>query len=201
MQLPNTQILVESIYQSDIQKAIETLNDGGIILYPTDSIWGLGCSPFDIGAIERISILKERPPEKSLVLLVSSLDMLGEYVSVIHPKEDKLVAFSNTPVTIIYKIKNNPFAEGVVAMDGTVGIRVVKNGFAHELVEKFQKPLVSTSPNKSGEDTPLYYKDIAQDIIAGADYVVNPSLHYQMTNKPSKLAKLNKKGKEFDFLR
>ncbi len=189
------------IHTEEVAKCISHLKKGEIILYPTDTVWGLGCDAKDAGAVEKISVLKQREPEKSFIVLVSDIDMLKSYIKRLHPKEDKLLEYSNTPVTIIYKVDEDCFAPGVVASDKTVGIRLVKSGFSHDLVKAYGSPLVSTSPNISGDPAPENYEDISQIILNGVDYIVNPGLPYQMTNRPSKIAKLNKKGKEFDFLR
>jgi L-threonylcarbamoyladenylate synthase len=156
---------------SEITIANQFLNKGKIILYPTDTIWGLGCDATDTKSVAKIYELKNRVESKSLIVLVSSLHMLKKYVSV--PKKAvEILQNTNKPTTIIYQ---NPkgFAKNTIASNHTIAIRITKDDFCRKLIKRFGKPIVSTSANISGEDTPKSFSEISSTILDSVDYIVN----------------------------
>ncbi|MEN8766029.1 MAG: L-threonylcarbamoyladenylate synthase [Polaribacter sp.] len=170
-----------------IKETSQHLIAGNTILYPTDTVWGIGCDATNFQAITKVYQLKKRSESKSLIVLVSSLSMLKKYVSV--PKSIcELLKKSNQPTTIIYE---NPtgFAKNAIASDGTIAIRVVLDPFCRKLIKKFQKPIISTSANISGDETPKSFQEISQPILEGVDYIVN--LHENRAcTKPSTILKV-----------
>ena len=175
-----------------IEKTITILRQDELILYPTDTIWGIGCDATNPIAVSKVYHLKQRIESKALVCLVSDLAMLKKYVE--HIPESAIAYLEQTtkPTTIIY---NNPqgFAKNLIASDNTIAIRIVTSGFAHELVKLFNKPLVSTSANISGKPSPKSFEEISQDILKGVDYVVN--LHDEKSDaKPSTIIKIESDG-------
>mgnify|MGYP000073415616 CR=1 FL=1 len=153
-------------------KAIRILKEGGIILYPSDTIWGIGCDATNSVAVTRIYDLKQRIESKSMICLVSDTDMLKQYVEAIPHEALTLLSQSTKPTTIVYDKAIN-LAKNIIAEDGSIGIRVVKNGFCNDLVKAFKKPIVSTSANISGAKSPRAFKEIQDKILTGVDYVVN----------------------------
>jgi len=177
-----------------INKAIEQMKNGGVILYPTDTIWGLGCDATNPEAVAKVFAIKKRAESKSLVTLVSDLDMLARYVEEIPEAALDLIEVNDTPMTIIYP-KASHLASNVIAEDGSVGIRIPMNEFCRQLCFRFRKPVVSTSANISGENPPKGFKDIAQEIKDAVDYVVHPSMEEKTsTHKASQIIKIGLRG-------
>lgn len=174
---------------SEIEAAVDVLKEGGIILYPTDTIWGIGCDATNPDAVAKVYELKKRSESKSLVTLVSDIDMIGKYVKVIPEVAINLLEVNDKPMTIIYPDAIN-LAPNVIAEDGSVGIRVPNNDFCVQLIRKFRKPIVSTSANISGEPAPQVYEEIALEIIEGVDYVVDPYLEEGSTGEASQIIKV-----------
>ena len=175
------------------------LRRGGIILYPTDTIWGIGCDATNAAAVERIHTIKNRPSDKGFVLLVSSIEMLKKYVADIHPRVQTLVAYHTRPLTVIYD-KGIGLPKNDVAADGSVAIRVTTDPFCRELIAQFGKPIVSTSANVSGEPFPSYFGEISSDILENVDFVVKYKQDSREAGVPSVIARLND-DEELDFLR
>jgi L-threonylcarbamoyladenylate synthase len=159
-------------FAEDLKKALEALKNGGIIIYPTDTIWGLGCDATNPAAVEKIFTLKSREEGKSLLVLVNSIGMLERYVKEIPGTALELVDISDSPLTIIYPGGRN-FAQGVCAADGSVGIRICNDDFCNELISRFRKPVVSTSANYSGNPSPANFAEIDRKLLEKADYVVS----------------------------
>ena len=186
--------------KEEIQKALEVLRKGGIILYPTDTVWGIGCDATDPEAVAKIYEIKCREDSKSLVLLASDMDMICRYVKDIPEMAVQLVEVNDKPMTIIYpgavagtqsdKASRNCLAYNTVAEDGTVGIRVPMMEFCQQLVSRFGRPIVSTSANISGEATPKKYSEISQEIKDAVDHVVDPSLEKGSTGQSSSIIKV-----------
>lgn len=186
--------------REEIQKALEVLRKGGIILYPTDTVWGIGCDATDPEAVAKIYEIKRREDSKSLVLLASDMDMICRYVKEIPEMAVQLVEVNDKPMTIIYpgavagtqsdKASRNCLAYNTVADDGTVGIRVPMMEFCQQLVSRFGRPIVSTSANISGEATPKKYVEISQEIKDAVDHVVDPSLEKGATGQSSSIIKV-----------
>ena len=179
--------------QTEINNALKILKQGGIILYPTDTVWGIGCDATNYDAIEKINALKKRTDDKSLICLVSDLKMLNFHIENIPETAYDILKYAVNPTTIIY---DNPIrvAENLIAKNNTLAIRVVKEGFSNLLIKKLKLPIVSTSANISGQPTPKSFKEINQEIIKGIDYVVNLPRQKKAV-KPSSIIKLTNDGK------
>jgi L-threonylcarbamoyladenylate synthase len=182
-----------------IQEALQVLRDGGVILYPTDTVWGLGCDATNEKAVARIYEIKRRADSKALVLLACDLDMVARHVRQVPDAAIDLVEVNDSPMTLIYPDAVG-LAPNVVAEDGSVGIRIPMNDFCVELVRKFRRPIVSTSANISGEPTPKKFKEIPEEIRAAADYVVAPALEKGSTGKASQIIKVGMDG-EVEIIR
>ena len=171
-----------------LNQSIEALLNEQIILYPTDTVWGLGCDATNIDAVAKIFKLKDRVESKSLVVLVSSLEMLSTYVHSIPQKAIDIITTTKNPTTIIY---NNPkgLATNAIASDNTIAIRIPSHDYCLKIINKFGKPIISTSANISGESTPKSFSEISLPILEGVDYVVNLEQE-KITNKSSTILKL-----------
>ena len=191
--------------REEIQKAIEVLRKGGVILYPTDTVWGIGCDATDPEAVAKVYAIKKRADSKSLVLLASDMDMICRYVKEIPEMAVQLVEVNDKPMTIVYpgavagpspvgselpKADRNCLAFNTVAEDGSVGIRIPMMDFCRQLVSRFGRPIVSTSANISGDPTPKKYSEIAQEIIEAADLAIDPSLERGSTGLSSSIIKV-----------
>lgn len=191
--------------REEIQKAVEVLRKGGIILYPTDTVWGIGCDATDPEAVAKVYAIKKRADSKSLVLLASDMDMICRYVKEVPEMAVQLVEVNDKPMTIVYpgavagpspagselpKAEKNCLAFNTVAEDGSVGIRIPMMDFCRQLVSRFGRPVVSTSANISGDPTPKKYSEIAQEIIDAADLVIDSSLERGATGMSSSIIKV-----------
>lgn len=185
----------------EIQKALEVLRGGGVILYPTDTVWGIGCDATDPEAVAKIYAIKNREDSKSLVLLASDMDMICRYVKEVPEMAVQLVEVNDKPMTIIYpgavagekgcmKADRRVLAFNTVAEDGTVGIRIPMMDFCQTLVAKFGRPIVSTSANVSGEATPKKFAEISDQIRNAVDHIVDPSLEKGATGHSSSIIKV-----------
>lgn len=177
-------------FREDIEAALKTLKDGSVILYPTDTIWGLGCDPSNPLAINKIYDIKSRALTKSLIIIVNSIDMVERYVREVPESAYQLVSVADTPITIIYPEGKN-LAEGVCSSDGSVAIRICNDEFCQELITRFRKPIVSTSANKSGDPSPAGFADVKSEIIDAAGYVVKYRQNERGTAKASPIIKIN----------
>lgn len=187
---------------TDYKEIIDVLKKGGVILYPTDTVWGIGCDATDEKAVARVFEIKRRSEAKSLVLLASDLDMVAMHVRQIPSIAIDLVEVNDAPMTIIYPGAQH-LASNVVAEDGSVGIRIpyveedAGKGpalFCRELVRRLRHPLVSTSANISGEPTPKSFKEVSQEIKDAVDYVVSPKMEIGSTGRASQIIKLGLDG-------
>jgi L-threonylcarbamoyladenylate synthase len=183
----------------EIQQCLEVLGQGGTILYPTDTIWGIGCDATDIHAVEKVYRLKKRMETKSLIILVDTPERISGYVESIPEIAWDLLKHVDTPLTIIYPNARN-LAPNVVAEDQSIAIRVVRNTFCRQLIRRFGKPIVSTSANISGSNPPLVFKNISAEITENVDYVVPLYQDRIQQLKPSRIIKLNENG-EFRIIR
>lgn len=185
--------------QDDIQQAILCLQQGKVILYPTDTIWGLGCSAAFPNALKRIFEIKKRPTEKSVILLVDSIKMLKQYIESIHPRIETLMGFHDKPLTVIYpKAKN--LDPSIPSLNGSIAIRVCKDPFCQELIKGIQYPLVSTSANESQMPYPVNFNTIASEIINSVDYVVKYRQSDHTVSNPSIIISYDEEG-ELNFIR
>ena len=185
--------------KEQIDAAIKVLKEGGVILYPTDTIWGLGCDATNEAAVEKIFRIKQRSDSKSLITLVADLDMVGKYVKEIPEIAVQLVEVNDKPMTIIYPGATG-LAKNVVAEDGTVGIRIPDNEFCNKLIFKFRRAIVSTSANISGTPAPARFEDIPQEIKDAVDFVVSPEFEGNCTRAASQIIKVGL-GSEIEIIR
>ena len=179
--------------KEEIKEALNTLRHGGIILYPTDTIWGLGCDPTNEIAVNRIFKIKSRGENKSLIILVDGLNMIERYVEDIPEIVYELADVSDSPLTIIYP-KGKNLAEGVCSDDGSVAIRICHDDFCCELISRFRKPIVSTSANLSGSPTPENFGEIEKSLIEKVDYVVKYHQDDRSKSSASPVIKINQDG-------
>ena len=159
------------ILQEDIEKSLDALKRGGVILYPTDTVWGIGCDATDEKAVERIFAIKQRNEARALLTLVNGFDMLVKYVDYIPDIARQLIADATRPLTVIYP-KARYLALNLIADDESIGIRIVNEPFCRQLIELYGKPVVSTSANISGDVTPATFSEISEEIKASVDYIV-----------------------------
>ena len=176
-----------------IENAVELLNQDAVILYPTDTVWGLGCAFDGVKGYEKLRLIKDRDPKQSFILLVSSLDQLKEYVTYIHPRIETLLDYHKRPLTLIYDQHQNIPAH-CLAPDGSVAIRIASDKFCQTLTRKLGKPITSTSANIKGQPTPQHFGEIQSDIFSGADYVFDYRRSKNFSGNPSVVAGFNKKG-------
>lgn len=155
---------------NEIPHITEILKGGGTLLYPTDTIWGLGCDAQNTEAIRKIFEIKKRDPQKSMIILVESEKRLQDLVEVPEMAWE-IIDLSEKPVTIVYQNPKN-LPQELLAEDGSIGIRLVKNDFCKKLITKLNSPLVSTSANLSGGKSPLRFSDISPEIVSAVDYAV-----------------------------
>ena len=158
-------------FQAAIKEAIEVLQSGGVILCPTDTIWGLSADALNPKAVQTVFDIKERPSNKSMIVLVSSMAMLKNYVEKVPTKAIEIIEQSTQPTTVIYQ-KSKGLATNVAAKDGSIGIRIVKDDFCKQLIEAFERPIISTSANISGESSPQEFKDIDPRIFSRVTHCV-----------------------------
>lgn len=175
--------------KEDINKAIDILSKGGIILYPTDTIWGIGCDATNPIAVKKIYDLKQRVETKSMIILMDNDVRLNYYLTEVPSLAYDLIDVTDKPLTIIYEKARN-LAPNLIADDGSIGIRISNEKFSHELCFRFKKPIVSTSANISGELSPRCFRDISEKIVNGVDYVVNYRQDEISSKKASSIIKL-----------
>ncbi|MCT4698887.1 L-threonylcarbamoyladenylate synthase [Tenacibaculum haliotis] len=172
----------------ELRNLLFNLNKGKTILYPTDTVWGIGCDATNFHAVQKIYKIKKREESKSLIILVSSIEMLKEYIKIVPKIAIDILEQSIKPTTIIY---NNPknLAKNTIAIDNTIAIRIPNNDFCIQLIKEFGKPIVSTSANISGGETPKSFNYISDEIKKNVDYIVNIS-EVNLNNKPSTILKI-----------
>ena len=180
-------------YNDDLQACISTLQKGGLILYPTDTVWGIGCDATNANAVKRIFDLKMRVDTKAMIVLVESESTILNYVDVNEIPIFDYIKGIHKPTTVIYPNAKN-VASNLLASDGTIALRVCKDKFCYELIKQFGKPIVSTSANISSYPTPLCFNDISLDIIEGVDYVVKHRQDETELQQPSSIVKWDNNG-------
>ena len=179
--------------EEDIRKAVEVLRKGGVILYPTDTVWGIGCDATNSEAVKRVYDIKQRDDSKALICLVDSDARLQRYIRKVPDVAWQLLDCCDKPTTVILDGAVN-LAENLIAEDGSVGIRITQEPFSKELCFRFQKALVSTSTNISGEPAAQNYPDIDPKIIEAVDYVCWSRRQEHKPHKPSSIIKLTEDG-------
>jgi len=177
----------------DIRRSLEVLNAGGSLLYPTDTVWGIGCDATNYLAVDKIYKIKRRVESKSLIVLLDSFESLTIYVKRVPDITYDLLESIGNPVTIIYSNARN-LAPNVIAEDGTIGIRIIKERFCSELIRQFGRPVVSTSANISGKTTPVMFSQITDEVKEGVDYVVQYGQDIYIPAKPSTIIRLYENG-------
>ncbi|NBC82247.1 MAG: threonylcarbamoyl-AMP synthase [Bacteroidetes bacterium] len=177
----------------EIKKTVEILRNGGVILYPTDTIWGIGCDATNTQAIAKIYKLKQRHDAKSMLILMDSPNRLPQYIQEVPEIAWELMEVADKPLTIIYPGAKN-LAPNLLAEDGSVGIRIAHDEFCENLIRQFKKPIVSTSANISGQPAPSGYADISPEIAENVDYVVHHRQEEQNASAPSQIIKIGLGG-------
>lgn len=177
----------------DIKKALEVLKNGGIILYPTDTIWGIGCDATNEEAVQRIYQVKKRADSKSMLVLMENPALLDRYVDEVPEVAWDLIEVATTPLTVIYPGAKN-LAKNLVAEDGSIGIRFTKEAFTSQLLQRFRRPIVSTSANISGEKPPTVFAQISEEIKKQVDYIVEYRQDDNTATQPSSIIKLGAGG-------
>ena len=184
---------MKSEYGDDIMNALRVLRSGGVILYPTDTVWGLGCDATSTLAVRKIFDIKQRDDSKSLIILVNSVSMLERYVADPPEVALQMAEWSQKPLTIVYD-RGRSLAEGVASADGSVGVRICSDPFCDELITAFRKPIVSTSANISGTDAPALFDEISQEVINAADYVCLYKQYDRSRSSASSVIKVSANG-------
>ena len=177
----------------DIRQAVETLRRGGLILYPTDTIWGIGCDASNADAVRRVYELKQRDDSKALICLVDSAGRMQRYLRHVPDVAWELIEYAEKPLTLILDGAVN-LAPNLIAADGSIGMRVTREAISHELCYRFQKAIVSTSANLSGEPSPANFTEVSPQIIQGVDYVMKCRQNDLSKAKPSQIIKLGIDG-------
>lgn len=183
----------KELFSEDIRKAVEVMQRGGIILYPTDTIWGIGCDATNESAVQKIYALKKRSDSKSMLVLVDSDVKLQGLVSEVPEIAYDLIDLAIRPITIIYSGARN-VAPSLITDEGTLGIRVTKEEFSQELCKRMRVPVVSTSANISGEPSAAFFSQISPEILAGVDYVVEYRRDDNSPSEPSQIISLGSGG-------
>jgi L-threonylcarbamoyladenylate synthase len=183
----------------DIKQALQTLKNGGVILYPTDTIWGIGCDATNVEAVKRIYTIKQRLDSKSMLVLLDNPSYLSFYINEVPEIAYELIEVADKPLTIIYPGAKN-LASNLIASDGSIGIRIPNDDFCKPLISRLRKPIVSTSANISGQPSPAIFSDISQEIIDAVDYVVTWRQNDYTKSQPSSIIKLGTKG-EIEIIR
>jgi L-threonylcarbamoyladenylate synthase len=189
----NEQQKNNSFLKGDISNCLKVLQEGGVILYPTDTVWGLGCDATNAKAVEKLYQLKKRSDAKSMLVLVDCAGRIQNYIAEMPDIAWDLIEVSNKPLTIIYPNAKN-LAHNLLAEDKSVGIRVTNESFSHQLCARFRKPIVSTSANISGQPTPLFFEEVTDEIKTACDYVVQFRQTDKEKKEPSNIIKLNADG-------
>ena len=181
------------VYEEDVQLCLTTLQKGGIILYPTDTVWGIGCDATNEAAVAQIFTLKKRVDTKAMIILLGDEATLTNYVSDNNLQIFDYIKGIHKPTTVIYQ-KGINLAKNLIAADESVAIRITKDAFCKDLMKAFGKPIVSTSANISGYPTPLCFADISLDIKEGVDYVVKHRQEETSIQIPSSIVKWDEAG-------
>lgn len=185
--------------QDEVKKAIEVMKAGGVILYPTDTVWGIGCDATNEEAVKKVYEIKRRSDSKALICLVDSEARLTRYVRNVADVTWDMIELAEKPLTVIFDNATG-LAPNLLAEDGSVGIRITREEFSKELCFRFQKPIVSTSANISGEPTAQTFDEISDEIKSAVDYVVRYNQRCKEKHKPSSIVKIKANG-EFTIIR
>lgn len=179
--------------KKEVEKTVAVLNNGGVILYPTDTVWGLGCDATNLNAVQKLFKIKKRLEDKSVIALVDNFEKIKKYADCVDEKNAVIFSIDNKPTTVILP-KGKNMVKGVINQNGSVAFRIPNHQFCQACLKTFQKPLVSTSANISGEKTPVYFKEISNEIKSLVDYVVSEQYEENSTHKPSRILLLKETG-------
>jgi L-threonylcarbamoyladenylate synthase len=185
--------------RTEIDKTLNVLKNGGVILYPTDTVWGLGCDATNELAVSKINDIKGRSNDKSFIILLDTDAKLQSYVTEIPDVAYDLIEYAEHPLTIVFSGAKN-LANNVINEDGSVGVRIVKHDFCQQLIQRFRKPITSTSANISGQPSPRFFDEISEEIKEAVDYIVDLEQDLRTEKKPSTIMKLAPGG-QFSFIR
>lgn len=178
--------------KQEIQNSLEVLRSGGLLLYPTDTIWGIGCDATNAEAVQKVYNLKQRADSKALICMVASDGMLQKHINKVPDLAWDIIDLSEKPTTIVYD-QPKEVAKNLIAADNTLAVRLTKHPFCQKLIHQFGKPIVSTSANISGMPAPSCFNEIQPEILKGVDYVVD--LHRkEKCSSPSAIIKLSNTG-------
>ncbi len=180
--------------REDIQAALDVLRKGGVILYPTDTIWGLGCDATNPDAVQKIYEIKKRSDNKSMIILVDHPGRISSYIDEVPEIAFEVIELAESPLTVILEGAKNLASNVVNQEDRSVGIRVVNEPFCQQLIQQFKRPIVSTSANISGEPSPAIFDEIEPGIMASVSYVVKYRQGDHLKSKPSGIIKIGKNG-------
>lgn len=186
-------------FEADIKNCIKALEQGGIILYPTDTIWGLGCDAMNGPAVDKVFALKQRSPEKSMIILLAEARDIIQYIAAPPPDIINTVESFDTPTTVIYYGALG-FPANVTGEDGSIAIRVTCDPFCRALIKRFRKPIISTSANLSNMPSAATFSQVSPEIIAGCDYVVKHRQNDSTIHPPSRIVRLHDDG-QLEILR
>lgn len=181
------------LFEYSVIQALQTLQKGGVILYPTDTVWGIGCDATDPAAIRRIYQLKRREESKSMIILVADERAILQYTAQPHPALHDYLQQSDRPTTVIFEDALD-LPDVLINADGSIAIRVVREPFCRTLIQRLKKPLVSTSANISGSASPRVFSQISKEILKGVDYVVDYRRGEDTPAKPSRIIRINANG-------
>lgn len=184
---------MDSDFSVDLTKALEVLRNGGVILYPTDTVWGIGGDATNAEAVKRIYEIKQREDSKSMLVLMENPNLLNSYIDEVPEIAWDLIEMTDKPLTIIYSGAKN-LAPNLIASDGSIGIRITNEAFTQKLIQRLRKPLVSTSANISGQKTPQNFDEITEEILNAVDYIVEYRRDDIKKYAPSSIIKLGKGG-------
>ena len=177
-------------FEKDIEKCLDVLKSGGLILYPTDTVWGIGCDATNEKAVEKIYKLKKRSDEKAMIVLVAAEKDIMQHVAAPDLSLFDYLEKITKPTTVVYDGALD-FADNLVGKDGSIAIRICKDDFCRQLIKRFRKPIVSTSANISGKPTPKFFKEISNEIKNGVDFIVHYKQNDESSAQPSSLIKWN----------
>jgi L-threonylcarbamoyladenylate synthase len=180
-------------FDTDIEESLQVLLAGRILLYPTDTVWGIGCDATNVAAVAKIYALKKRSDEKSMIVLLANENEIPKYVTQPNPKIFDYIKGIHKPTTFIYEGGTN-LAKNMIQGDGTIGIRLTSDPFCKKLIKRFGKPIVSTSANISGYPAPALFEDIDIEIKNGVDYIVQHRQDDITAAAPSAIVKMNADG-------
>lgn len=177
----------------EVQNAVEVLKKGGVMLYPTDTVWGIGCDATNAEAIGKIYSIKQREESKSMLVLVDSFNRIGKYIREVPMLANDLVELAESPLTIVYPDAIN-LPSNLVAEDGSIGIRVCRHAFCQQVIHRLGRPIVSTSANISGLVSPKRLNEVSKDICEQVDFIVDAKFEGRPTFRPSSIIKLGVNG-------